>query len=122
LLLPTFSVDDYFPLNQAAGGFMKMLLIVGLLLSSQISFASQLGCATTITNTVNQLLQKDKSCETITRVTLVPQKTFTKLALYEARTACDNGSLAASTWAVLVANGPQATCEVQSVVLESHGE
>lgn len=99
---------------------MKSLLLAALLFSPVASFASAIGCPTTIQIAVTQKLVDEGSTETIRSVTPV-ESPFSELSVYLVSTGVDYpagivGIPYATTYLVVTRKGPMSTCSVESVV------
>lgn len=104
---------------------MKTVLAFVLMFATAPAFASQIGCATTISIDVSQMLHANpKTNEVVQEV--IPQADYTNLATYLVISAPpangQPGIPSKTTWLVVVRKGPLATCTVEQVLEDTHVE
>lgn len=70
---------------------------------------------------VSQMLHADpKSNEVLTEVQPVPQRVFGELSIWVAYSSGNGGIPSNSKWAVITRKGPQGTCTVENVILDTN--
>ena len=81
--------------------------------------ASQIGCATTISISVAQMLQNTNE---VVDGDAKLEKDFSSVAVYSVQSGAPKGQIgipSRTNWIVVVRKGPQATCDVEEVFLDA---
>jgi hypothetical protein len=99
---------------------VKIVFAIATLLSVGAS-ASELSCEKTVSLSVGKMLNIDETTNEVVEE-VVLDKEYSELVVYLVKSSPPKGQMGVpshSSWLVVARKGPQATCSVESVVLDT---